>query len=295
MQWFRAHPYLDAIIGATALLIVGTLIVNERSAVSPSSPEAWGGGAIPLLNPYTPQNGTQNTTQNPPISSPSLATETLPTIPTPPLPSSTVAQREPDSFDFNAFMSMLSTTATQNHGSVAASSSASTNAYAYIPTGLVSIQTPKKRTDLQQKLYEYGNEVGSYIQSFEDQNPDEAGILKNQIEDRNNPDKIAAVQALAAGLQQVGKSIAGIDTTPTQMVDSQKRLAQSYITIGTTLALVPQTQRDSDFVVAIQNYDSAADVFTKNYVAMAQLFGAYGVTFQPSDAGSVFTFTNASL
>ena len=86
-----------------------------------------------------------------------------------------------------------------------------------------------------------------------------------------------------------------MDTVPSEALSAHQALAKSYQDLGANLALIPQAPRDSDFVQAIQTYDTSADVYTRNFVALASLFGAYGVTFAQGDPGSVFTFTPSSL
>ena len=183
---------------------------------------------------------------------------------------------------------------------VAQDSSVTNSAYAFIPTGLVSIETPKKRTALQNSLYQYGNDVGSYIQSFEQENPNESQVLWDQAQDRTDAGKAAALTQLAQSLSSLGTTLAQMDgpdqsEVPSQLVSAHDALAKSYQDLGTKLALVPKTQSDADFVAAVNAYDVSAQAFTKNYVNMANLFVAYGVTFASGDPGSVFTFTQTAL
>jgi len=166
------------------------------------------------------------------------------------------------------------------------------SAYAYIPRGLISTTTPSTaRTALQQQLYDYGNDIGSSIESFEQQHSNTVQILKEQVEDRSDPDKAAAVVNIGHAFQNLGTNLAKMDNVPSAMVAAHAALAQSYIEIGKNLALVPQAERDSDFIQAIQTYNTSADAFTRNYIQIVSLFGAHGVTFTSSDAGRVFTFS----
>ena len=166
------------------------------------------------------------------------------------------------------------------------------NAYTFIPSGIVSTTTStSERTDLQQELYNYGNDIGSSIESFEQQHSNMVQILKNQAEDRSDTEKAEAVVRLANAFRDLGNTLSGIENVPSQMAGIHTSLAESYVAIGKNLALVPKAQRDSDFIRAIETYNASADTFTKNYIALASLFGAYGVAFSSSDAGRVFTFT----
>src|SRR3989344_5552342 len=63
MQWLRTHPYASALGAAALLVLVGAYVVVSR-AIQPAgtSPTAWGGEAVPLLNP-TSYGPTQNSQQ----------------------------------------------------------------------------------------------------------------------------------------------------------------------------------------------------------------------------------------
>src|SRR6185295_13923377 len=104
------------------------------------------------------------------------------------------------SFDFDAFVSLL-TGAQKGTAANSPSDSGVTSAYSFIPTGLISSQiTTPKRTALQSALFDYGNEVGSAIQSFELEHPNAAQVLWNHAQDRTDTSKIDALSSLARGM-----------------------------------------------------------------------------------------------
>ncbi len=82
---------------------------------------------------------------------------------------------------------------------------------------------------------------------------------------------------------------------PQGFAAAHKKLADSYIDIGTKLALVAKASGDQSFLNTINAYNDAADVHTKNFATLAILFNTYGVTFAPEEAGSVYSFTPTSL
>ncbi len=301
MEWMRAHPLISTVCAAGALLALGVFIVLRQSPASiRSQPTAWGGEAIPLLNPTshagtvaTPQEG-DNIMQN--------VISSAPYTYTPPTVSEGAGEgaspEAGDSFDFDAFVAMLSSTRANGGGTqqpaTGGGATSAINAYAYIPTGLFSTTTQQdSRTEDQQKLYDYGNELGSYVQSFEDQNPAQPQILKDQAEDRADEGKAARVVALARGYEELGRGILSIENVPAQMASAHNALAQSYIEVGQRLAAIPKAASDADFLKAIEAYNTAADTFTTNYIRVATLFGSRGIVFTPTDAGSVFTFSSA--
>lgn len=304
MQWLRTHPYASALGAAAVLVLIGAYIVVSR-ATQPveTGPTSWGGGAVPYSDPTsypigentsngagTPQDARtimEQVQDGPPYTylAPSFFQNTPPT-------------GEEDAYDFDAFVAQLSVSAQgrSDSGGTQDASTSILDAYAYIPRGLISTTTVRSaRTPLQQELYDYGNDIGSTIESFEQQHSNTVQILKVQVEDRANPEKAAAVVKVGHDFEELGKILAAMETVPSAMDSTHKALAQSYIEIGRNLALVPGAERDSDFIEAIQTYNASADTFVKNYIQLVSLFGAYGVTFTAADGGKVFTFNSSQF
>ncbi len=290
MEWLRAHPYTSALSGAGLLILIGIFIVEQRTARPvETAPTAWGGGTVPLLNPtsYGPSQGTlenrgnimQDVKSGPPYTY------------VPPAHLATSVDTENVSDDFESFVAMLRKDHTSSTPPLGGDTSLM-SAYAYVPHGLISTTTPRTgQTAVQKTIYDYGNDIGSSIESFEQQNSNMVQILKAQVEDRSDPDKAAAVVSIGHALEDLGRNLSAMDTVPSGMAGAHTALAQSYIEIGKKLALIPQAERDADFIQAIQAYNASADVFTKNYIQLVSFFGVYGVTFTSTDSGRVFTFS----
>ncbi len=291
-HWVSAHPITASLIASTALLLIGSAIVFRHSAANPPAPviTAWGGGGI---DPYNTVTGSvtadqeeivQQVQNNPPYTYviPDLKGNTTPSSPQP-------TENSNDLLDFEQFMAGLGQSTAP--GNTAPKEVADiTNAFP--PTSLFIAPTPKTdRTPLQQALYNYGNEIGSYIQSYEQQHPDQTQVLKNHIEDQNNPIKINAVVQMGRDLQGIGTSLLGMEDVPAQVSAAHKKLAESYQTIGKNLTLVPQAKGNDALLSAIGTYNASADVFAKDLVALVGFFSMYGVTFSAEDAGNIFTFT----
>lgn len=297
MDKIRIHPYLSSIAGALILLALGVFLVMRNSAVSPKTPTlgVWGiDGAAPL-NPtaYSPQNPA-------PANGAGLSVTyaedlPIPAIPKPDAPT-TPSAPSAESFDFDAFFADLVAkrgSGAVNTGQPSAGTSGSI-AYTFIPSGLISTTTPTKpRSAAQQALYEYGNEVGSYIQTFEGIGRGSPQILKNQAEDRQNKAKGEAVKDVGRALSAVGTGIEGIEEPPSQAASIHAALIKSYRDAGAKLSLIPEAQRDEDFIAAINEYNASVLILSKNLVALATLFSAAEVRFAQEDPGSVFMFTNS--
>lgn len=298
MEWLRAHPYTSALAAACLLIIAGTFLVATRAArpLAHSQTLAWGGAGAVLNPSYAPGAASP---QGPSAGILQQAQNSAPysyILPTPQTANPDAGAASGDGFDFDAFISLLSSS---GGGSASLRNPTGDNgaagAYAFIPAGLVSPAVAPSRTKLQQSLYVYGNETGSAIESFEQSHPNETQALIDQAQDRADPGKAARVEALGAALSALGEGLLAMDAVPAQALADHTALAESYRDIGTKLALVPQAKSDADFIAAVQSYNASADIFTRKYVALANLFVAYGVRFSQSDPGNVFTFTNASF
>ena len=307
MDWIRTHPYLTTSIAACTALFFGGLVVLERTqSVSPVGVTTWAtdsSGVIDVTS-GTPSNSSQNQTLvQASIINQALNNYSAPNYKPPAATTTSTSQivvSDSSSFDYNAFLATLTQSATppkNNSSTTTSQPSNAFSAYSFIPTGMISTTTSytQQRTPTQDALYQYGNEAGSYIQSYEKFHTDTTNVLQDQIADRNNPDKIAAVQKIGQDLQDLGTQLSGMTEVPDQVTAAHNALAASYTEIGQNLVKVPSASYDSDFVNAIKTYDASADTFTKHFVTLAMIFSAYGVKFGPEDPGSVFTFTQSSI
>jgi len=302
MEKLRIHPYLGALTMAAFVIIVGTFVVAKHASapLTENSPSAWQGNGLPSIQTIT-GNGAQSSSimqevqQNAPYS-----------YPTPTLPpaivgaSSTQALTPIDSTGSFDYASAIRALAQKAQGGASLNSSVTTaNAYAFIPTGLISTTSVShaSRTKTQQDLYTYGNDVGSIIQNFEAQHTGMISLLRNAFSDRQDASKAARVSQIGQAYISLGNEIAGIDSVPTAAATYNNALAQSYISIGKELITVSESEASADavFVDSIKSYNASADTLNKNFVALAQFFASYGVTFANGDPGAEFVFTNSAL
>lgn len=287
MQWLRSHPYAatSALIGL--ILIAGAIFIESRLGIAPGELSVWGSNGAPLLNPtsYAPIKPVAQNTE--PQTS---VTSDAPPAYIPPSQNTDAGVQATDEMDFEIFLQSL---ITPSKTPPAATSSDTGIAYSFIPQGLISVNVPQKsRTPEQQKLFDYGNDAGSYIQTYEDSNRNAPVALRDQAEDRQNPAKIQAVKLVASGLRTVGESLLGMENVPESVATQHKALAESYVDVGRKLAQIPDViQSDAAFITSIEAYNAAADTWVKNYISLATIFSVSGVTFTEIDPGSVFTFS----
>jgi hypothetical protein len=291
MEWARAHPYTASIIGALLALALGAFIVFRSAGVAPGGSAAgFGTGGI-IYDPtsYGPQTidlfdagRGAGTALDGPLS---IMLDTSINLP--------LTEATAGTFDFEAFLASLSGT----EGTTAPAAITPTVTYTdFIPKGLISIKEPvEERTELQERLYRYGNAAGQHILEFERRNSAIPQVLKAQVEDRTNAAKAAAVEDLASDLVALGTRLNEMEAVPPEARAANSELASAYRDAGASLALITKAARDEDFVKALIAYNTVAEVAVRKYVTLASLFSIHEVAFTAGDSGSVFTFSNSSL
>jgi hypothetical protein len=286
MDWVRTHLPVSLSLLSGLLLIGGALVVIERAPSAAHSTQAWGSASSSLQDPqaYTP-NPVLSTAQ---LSYGGQSPSFFPLAPAQPLGSDTSNGADTD---LAALLAQLSSSSTVSM-STGASQVDTSLVYDFIPTGLIATTTVgAKRAPQQQALYEYGNEIGSYIQAYEARAGNIPQILKDQVEDRGNAQKGQAVKSIGAALIYIGTQMERMEQVPPGVEGMHTALAKSYQEIGQKLQAVPDAQGDQAFIAAIEAYNASADVYAKNFVALADYFALSQVKFSSTDPGSVFTFS----
>lgn len=291
MEWLRSHPYLDALITAGALIIIGVLVVRTQLAApsTPGTDTTWGGGNGVFVNTVT--DGHTELPSQP--TGPQLKTEDFGYIPL--RAQNDIGTGPTDdsaNFDFASFVASLA----QPVRTIVDQGDTGADAYAFIPSGLIATTTlARPRSARENALYAYGNDVGDLITSFENQHPNQPATLKNHMEQKDDPEAIAALKKLGNDLAHLGDSIDALGIVPKEAASANKSLADAYRSIGTKLAAVPDARENDALYDAVVTYNSAAEDFVKKYVSLALLFQSYGVTFSPGDGGSIFVFPSSGL
>lgn len=296
MEWVRSNPYRAALVGAFLLVALGGFIVFRRGPAAPSNdPLAWGGASLPVIDPANPQNPVLQE----PRGSTTSGGRDVPITTYGPSQQAGSDSSDDQGFDFDTFLAQL--TQPTNNSTDTSVETGTKLQYSFIPQGFISTSTQGKvYSAAQQALFNYGNEVGGYIQSHEDRHRNDSIALKNQAEDRTDPAKGAAVKAIGADLKALGASLHGFvdvddNRVPEVMRHAHQALADSYIEIGAKLQAIPDAEGDQAFIAAIYAYNAAADTFMTNYLAMATLFAVNGITFSENDAGNVFSFSGGGF
>lgn len=295
------HPVVLALVAALVLLLVGLYFVERQQAVAPNgTAETWKTNAG-----YVAQTGEspQNTLPSPvstAASNPNTDTgpDTLVIPKGPQLAATTSTKTSPtksdDSFDFKALLAQLAQLK-RDKGTAPAAQNNSTyeqllNAFSSVPSAIVTATKPPARSAQQQALFEYGNQIGAYIQGFTAVNINMGQTVTDQVTHRTDQAMGDAVRQLGDRYKALGESILAIHDVPPIAEHAHQALGQSYVNLGVALHGVPDATEDQAFLKAITTYNTQADAFSNAFVGMVTLFSSNSVTFNSADSGSVFTF-----
>ena len=212
-----------------------------------------------------------------------------------PLPATIDTTAQTDTANPNDDFAKLLSQITQPTGSAPPSANTTLGAYSFIPTGLITVDTnTRTRSPADDELFTYGNTVGSYIQSFESMNSNAAQILKDQAEDRTNPDKTDAIRRMGVAYAGLGRDLNLVDPVPAGAKAMHSAYATSYRILGTNLTKIATATTDKEYLDAIGTYNDSVDGLTKRFLALVALFAAHNITFSSSDPGSIFVFNSSS-
>jgi len=164
--------------------------------------------------------------------------------------------------------------------------------YAFVPATIAQAKPQQSKMTLpQRELYSFGNEAGSFIETYSDAWGDQAQILQRFINDRGDAQKQARVRALSSSLARLGTNIESISYVPTNAQSARRKLSTGYKELGALLRKVGDARTDEELLSAMIEYNARADSFVEDYISVVTLFSVAEIKFSQSDPGRVFTFT----
>ena len=289
-SWVHRHVYLSTSIAIFALLVFGTYIISGRTVNTQNAPSGTWGGIASVFSAPPSQKLT-----------PAEEAAARPTTSQPVVFFTPFEQKNTQGTDGNAVDStdaysllLAELSKQQPAGGQSGGTQGTPDAYSFIPKGLISITSEQKtRTPVQQDLYEYGNQIGGTIRTFDGLHTNTPQILKDQAEDRTNPLKADALNRLGADMQDLGDQLKQMDPLPPGVATIHKAYAEAYISLGKNLILIASAKTDDDFVKAIGSFNDSSDAVTKQFLGLVTLFSANSVSFSGSDPGSIFMFNQS--
>jgi hypothetical protein len=283
-----------AIYGTIAVLFVGYIIVRSHALVAvDSGQQTWSGlGTVLGGTPASSNNQVQIVPNKPAQQILSQVTSSAPFVYISPSGAAQTTTRPSDAPDVASILAQLSPKSRAFENAPKPTGPVTyAEAYTFVPGGMISTSTGRKRSTEQQALYDYGNEIGGYVQSYDSMHQNVSQIATDALADRQDAEKAERVKQIGRDLYVLGQQISSIEEVPAAAAAANKALGKGYQDVGTALQKVPDAQRDQDLLAAVKTYDAVMDSFIPKYTALVLLFSSFGVTFSPDDPGSAFAFS----
>lgn len=308
----RTHPITSTVLGVALLVIIGGIVVMNRLAVNPGTSQgSWNITSAGQFNPTvggdvifgtSPDQYSEDelralleTTQGPTYAS-LIPQNTKKTAGV----SSGLSLQDDGTYivdDLEALFSRLAPTTQIVKPANPDEEQTLADVYSFIPSGIIGTSSAQKtRTRAQSDLYNYGNDAGSYIESYyENWGRGQAQTLKRFFEDRTSVKKRDDAKEIAEALIQTGKQLQAVTFVPQTIESAHTSLAQKYVAVGNALLPVLEAQSDADVIASIGAYNQEAELFAKAFIQVANIFRTYEVTFVDTEPGHVFVFKNTAL
>lgn len=296
LSWFSAHKYTATVGAAVLFFIMVAALVAYRSPAPLATNgitgtiQSIGGGSPPQEAVSEPVSDAQSTGANSfggtdatiTVSGPSADEQKKSDVALSALNNNTDADLK-NLFATLTSINKKSGTTTQIY-----------NPFSAIPLGLISLDSAPPEQSIsaeQRELRRYGNEVGSYIDTYQQLHNDDAVILQNYFNDPQNSAKQAAVKNIAQAIQGIGLQMQQMSTVPASVSSLHAALAKSYVDAGANLSALVGVQGNDALVSAINSYHSKVGIYAQKYAAVALFFSLNHVQFQKNESGSVFMFS----
>lgn len=287
-MWFHDHPLRPVLIGAVVLVFIGLLVVSSRTTHNASGRAINWGGASGIYAPDTTLEQKNNTSF--------VLEQVAPFRYTPPTSAPSYVETKTGDTETDAYALLLASIRPSSRPLTSAEDSTFLDdVYSLLPQGVQSISTPQELSREQQTLYEYGNEVGSYVDTFESAYGTlSVSILKDFYADRTNATKQNEVRHLGNSIARVGKEIRVMTFVPKGLSGMHTLLAERYQETGELLAAIVDARDNQDLLERINAYNGAADALATAFATLASFFATAHVSFAPHDPGHIFVFSPAS-
>ncbi len=140
---------------------------------------------------------------------------------------------------------------------------------------------------LKKVIHEYGNTIGQKIHDMVIKNGDQNEALGVFVKNKNT-ESYSDIKNIGDNYIQLAKNI---DDTlaPHGFSESAHRLSLGYTGVGNQLLAFSGKNTDEAIYAQILIYNGSVETFGESFIALAQLFGAYGVKFSPDEPGGIFS------
>jgi hypothetical protein len=144
-----------------------------------------------------------------------------------------------------------------------------------------------EETTEQKNIRDYGNTVGTIIQTFVLTNAKQDERLGLFVTQRSESSR-AYVEKLATNYDTLANKIDATSGLP-DFNEAQKNLASGYHAIADGLRVLKKATSDEDVYPLMLTYNEHVEIFGGHFITFALLFKEKGITFKDYEPGVIFT------
>jgi hypothetical protein len=140
----------------------------------------------------------------------------------------------------------------------------------------------------QQAIRQYGNSVGKLVKDFSTGTGDQLQVMGDFMKDRADNANKQQVLNLAKSYTELSDKINKV-STPAGLESYGQGLAAAYRSTGEAMVMLAEVGADDTAALQqVTSYNEVVTEFARQFIKMADTFGAYGVTFDTGDDGDIF-------
>jgi len=133
----------------------------------------------------------------------------------------------------------------------------------------------------------FGNSYGSTIKRFTLTLGDQPKVMNGFILGRGKSGNTKEIIELGQKYIEISKDLNKI-STPKGFGSTVEALTKAYALVGESTINLSKASDDADTVKRVYSYNEVVEDFAHNYLAMVDLFGAYGIKFNKGEGGDIF-------
>ncbi len=146
---------------------------------------------------------------------------------------------------------------------------------------------PQNKTDLEQEIYDYGNNIGKLIKDFSNATGDHPKLMSNFVKDTYSTQNIQKLESLAEGYKLLAKQIKNTNA-PIPMTAVANNLSLGYKSVGEATLQLSKQRTNEGLLTEIYKYNKTAENFATSFIKFSKVFRLYGIKYNRGEPGDIF-------
>ncbi len=133
----------------------------------------------------------------------------------------------------------------------------------------------------------FGNAYGSTIKRFTATLGDQPKVMNSFMQGRGTEDNVTDMVSMGQKYIDITETLTNLQA-PAGFESTALSLSNAYKAVGEATIDLSKSGDDTDTIERIYSYNTVVEDFAKSYLALVNLFGAYGVKFSKGEGGDIF-------